>query len=90
MKSLDFNDIWILVFLKSAEAENEYTARPISNMMKENALPIKRKAYVKRLKKLVEQEYVAEGIKTSKENGYYITKKGIDFFKTITNLEEKC
>ena len=95
MKPLDSQDFWIMVFLRNDKAHHEFTAAPISSMLKYmsdsdaqyKTKPLKRNALFQRIKNLLAQELIAEGVKSGKEKAYYLTQKGADFLNPNRKAE---
>ena len=82
-------DIEIMYHLFIKEMNSPFQSLKISEIIEMSSLKFTYGTYIKRIKKLLEIDFISEGIKEGNAKCYYITQKGIAFLEyTILNKED--
>lgn len=82
-KNIDKVDIQILYSLYTNDNFNELNSFKIKEIIEctNNCFNLSYYTYVNRVNKLLDYEFIAEGVKDIKAKTFYITQNGIDYMK---------
>jgi predicted transcriptional regulator len=85
--NIDKVDINILYCLYAKNKVSPLYSAQIKNILEYCNIPISYHTIFRRTQKLTDEEYLIEGYRNKRAKTFYLSNKGIEFIKNITNTE---